>query len=168
MSDTDSLDWNALLQKTEETLGRVENAFGPRDQLLEIDKERGVEQAYYEGDLKECENLINKMEAELNNPEDRRHTSPVQGARDAPIDIEESHMSPRARRLYQQFGGEEIEKDEERPHDFEGDGNTCDRCGQTEGADIHHWSRLVNPMGLSEEEEVKHLEEEIQKMGGVV
>jgi hypothetical protein len=166
MSNTDSLDWNALLQKTEETLGRVENAFGPRDQLLEIDKERGVEQAYYEGDLKECENLINKMEAELNNPEDRRHTSPVQGARDAPVEPE--HLSSRTQRLLQQFGGERIEKDEERPHDFEGSGNTCDRCGQTEGADIHHWSRLVNPMGLSEEEEVKHLEEEIQKMGGVV
>jgi len=97
------------LQKTEESLSKIENAFGPRDQLLEIDKVRGAEQAYYEGDLEECEALISKMEAELANPEDRRHTSPVQGARDAPIDIEESHMSPRARRLYQQFG----EKDEE-------------------------------------------------------
>jgi len=137
------------LQKTEESLSKIENAFGPRDQLLEIDKVRGAEQAYYEGDLEECEALISKMEAELANPEDKRHMSPVIGARDAPIDIEWSHMSPRARRLYQQFG----EKDEERPHDFEGVGNTCDRCGQTEGADIHHGSRILNPMGFSEEEE---------------
>ncbi len=116
---SDALSWPALLQKTEETLSRIENAFGPRDQLLEIDKVRGVEQAYYEGDLEECENLISKMEADLDNPQDRRHTSPVQGARDAPIDVDEAHMSPRARRLYQQFG----DKDEE-----EGSLN-CSMCG---------------------------------------
>lgn len=115
MSNDTSLDWNALLQKTEEKITKLENFYDSQDPLTEIDKVRGVEHAYYDEqkEMQEAEEMISRMEEEGSGTEDRRHTSPVQGARDAPIDIPEEHMSPRARRLYQQFSREKKENYEE-------------------------------------------------------
>lgn len=112
MSSDAGLDWNALLQKTEEKITKLENFYDSNDPLTEIDKVRGVEHAYYEKEMQECDQLMTSLE-EATGVEDRRHTSPVQGSRDAPVDIPEESMSPRARRLYQQFGGEKDENYEE-------------------------------------------------------
>lgn len=166
MSNDTSLDWNALLQKTEEKITKLENFYNiSDDSMTEIDKVRGVEHAYYEGEkeMKEAEEMISRMEEEgqAGTPEDRRHTSPVQGSKDAPPDVPEESMSPRARRLYQQFGGEKKEED------------MCPHCG-ADWSDLDMYQRDDHVAEhqkngtMKYEEEAKRLEEEIAGLGGLL
>ena len=125
--------------------------FAVPEPLTEIEKVRGSEQAYYEGSIEECENMINKLEEELEG-EDRRHTSPVQGSRDAPPDIDEEHMSPRARDLFQRYKSKgENESIEDDSVDMEID--ECPVCGKADFANDgefekhidKHWAESSGP-----------------------
>jgi hypothetical protein len=129
------LSWPALLQKTEEEVSKAEEFYSRDDPMTEIDKVRGTEMAYYE----KAEDAIRKLEEgltpnskvsptepiEVSRSEDEGKArvpsqSPIQGAHDAPPDISEERMSPRARDLYHKFPSHGEEEDKV---------GTCPRCG---------------------------------------
>jgi len=133
------ISWPALLQKAEEEVSKVEEYYSRDTPMTEIEKQRGTEMAYYE----KAEEAVSQLEECLKG-ESKGSQSPIYGAKDAPPDIPEEKMSPRARELYHKFPPHEEDETERRPCPYP-------NCKQTLPSDpearSHHISQHMAETG---------------------
>lgn len=131
------ISWPALLQKAEAEISKVEEYYGRDTPMTEIEKMRGTEMAYYE----KAEEAVSQLE-ECLKEESKGSQSPIYGAKDAPPDVPEEKMSPRARELYHKFP----------PHEEDETDHPCPVCGHKLPSDpeerTHHVSQHQAETGI--------------------
>jgi hypothetical protein len=80
------LDWAALLETADDIISKGEQFVGDKGvPMLEIDKVRGVEHAYYEALMEETDKILKEVEGALTPNQKVTPTEPIEVSRERPL-----------------------------------------------------------------------------------